>query len=49
MASVKKVVKSKGAQEMAATVEQKFNNNSSGEFCADSLDEATQIDLNCYH
>ena len=24
-----------------------FNNNNSGEFCGESWDEATQIDLNC--
>ena len=24
-----------------------FNTNNSGEFCADSWDEAAQIDLNC--
>jgi len=37
MASVKKVVKSKGgSQEMAVIDGKNFNNNNSGEFCADS-------------
>ena len=26
----------------------KLNNNNSGEFCADSWDEATEIDPNCW-
>ena len=45
----KKLRSTGGSQEMAVMVGQwqKFNNDYSGEFCADSWDEATQIYLNC--